>query len=71
MLAKMTVEQTFLTAAADTLAEDLDRIDTCVARLPPDWLWARLGKRERGRQFAAAPRGKRAAVDSVRPRRRA
>jgi uncharacterized damage-inducible protein DinB len=42
----MTVEQIFLTAAADTLAEDLDRIETCVARLPPEWLWARDSENE-------------------------
>jgi uncharacterized damage-inducible protein DinB len=42
----MTVEQIFLTAAADKLAEDLDRIDTCVARLPPEWLWARESENE-------------------------
>jgi uncharacterized damage-inducible protein DinB len=42
----MTAEQIFLTAAADKLAEDLDRIETCVARLPPEWLWARESENE-------------------------
>src|SRR2546426_2506341 len=42
----MTVEQIFLTAAADTLAEDLDRIEACVAKLPPEWLWARESENE-------------------------
>jgi uncharacterized damage-inducible protein DinB len=42
----MAVEQIFLTAAADTLAEDLDRIDKCVARLAPEWLWARESENE-------------------------
>jgi len=42
----MAVEQIFLTAAADKLAEDLDRIEACVARLPPEWLWARESENE-------------------------
>jgi len=42
----MTVEQIFLTAAANTLAEDMGRIETCVARLPPEWLWARESENE-------------------------
>ena len=42
----MTVEQIFLTAAADKLAENLDRIETCVPKLPPEWLWARESENE-------------------------
>jgi hypothetical protein len=37
----MTLETDFLTTAADKLAENLDRIETCVTELPPDSLWAR------------------------------
>ena len=37
----MSVEQIFLTEAADKLAENLSRIETCVAMLPPEVLWAR------------------------------
>src|SRR5262245_18011137 len=42
----MTVEQIFLTEAADKLTEDLDRIDTCVNKLPAEWLWARESENE-------------------------
>ena len=42
----MTVEQMFLTAAADKLAENLDRIETCVPKLRPEWLWARESENE-------------------------
>ena len=42
----MTAEQIFLTSAADKLAENFDRIDTCVARLPADLLWARGSENE-------------------------
>ena len=42
----MTVEAIFLAEAADKLAEDLSRIDTCVAKLPPDALWARDSENE-------------------------
>ena len=37
----MTVEEIFLTEAADKLAENLSRIETCVPKLAPDVLWAR------------------------------
>jgi len=37
----MTVEEIFLAAAADKLAENLSRIETCVPKLAPDVLWAR------------------------------
>ena len=42
----MTVEQIFLTEAADKLAENLDRIETCVPKLTPEWLWARDSENE-------------------------
>ena len=41
----MTAEQTFRPRRRQ-LAEDLDRIETCVARLPPEWLWARESENE-------------------------
>jgi hypothetical protein len=42
----MTAEQIFLDAAAGTLAENLDRIETCVPKLSPEWLWARESENE-------------------------
>ena len=42
----MTVEETFLTAATDKLAENLSRIETCVPKLEPDLLWARDSENE-------------------------
>jgi len=42
----MTVEEIFLTAAADKLAENLSRIETCVPKLAPDVLWARGSENE-------------------------
>src|SRR6186997_953307 len=37
----MTIEEDFLTTAADKLAENLDRIETCLTELPSHALWAR------------------------------
>ena len=63
----MTLEADFLTTAADKLAENLDRIETCLARTAaPLPVGTRFGKREWGRQFAAASGRQRATVDSVR-----
>jgi Protein of unknown function (DUF1572) len=42
----MTVEEIFLAEAADKLAENLSRIETCVAKLAPDVLWARDSENE-------------------------
>ena len=42
----MTIDQIFLTEAADKLAENLDRIETCVPKLPAEWLWARESENE-------------------------
>ena len=42
----MTLEDDFLTSAADKLAENLDRIETCLAELPPQSLWARDSENE-------------------------
>jgi uncharacterized damage-inducible protein DinB len=42
----MTVEEDFLTSAADTLAENLDRIETCLTELPPQSIWARDSENE-------------------------
>src|SRR4051812_47604164 len=42
----MTVEEIFLTEAADKLAENLSRIETCVPKLPADALWARDSENE-------------------------
>ena len=65
----MTLEAEFLTTAADKLAENLDRIETCLTELPPHSLWARdSGQRECGRQLAAASGRERPAVDSLRHR---
>jgi len=42
----MTLEADFLTSAADKLAENLDRIETCLTELPPHSLWARDSENE-------------------------
>jgi len=42
----MTIEADFLTSAADKLAENLDRIETCLAELPPSSVWARDSENE-------------------------
>src|SRR6185312_5659223 len=42
----MTLEADFLTSAADKLAENLDRIETCLTELPPTSLWARDSENE-------------------------
>ncbi|MGH9240275.1 MAG: DUF1572 family protein [Vicinamibacterales bacterium] len=42
----MTIEEDFLTSASGKLAESLERIETCVARLPVDSLWARSSENE-------------------------
>src|SRR3954469_16179416 len=42
----MTVEEIFLAEAGDKLAENLSRIETCVAKLPPHSLWARDSENE-------------------------
>jgi uncharacterized damage-inducible protein DinB len=42
----MTLEADFLTSAADKLAENLDRIETCLTELPPSSLWARDSEHE-------------------------
>jgi uncharacterized damage-inducible protein DinB len=42
----MTLEQIFLTAAADKLAENIDRIETCVPKLSDQFLWARESENE-------------------------
>ena len=42
----MTLEADFLTSAADKLAENLDRIETCLAELPSHALWARDSENE-------------------------
>jgi len=42
----MTLEADFLTSAADKLAENLDRIETCLTELPPRTLWARDSENE-------------------------
>jgi len=42
----MTLEADFLTTAADKLAENLDRIETCLTELPPHLLWARDSEHE-------------------------
>ena len=42
----MTLEADFLTTAADKLAENLDRIETCLTELPPASLWARDSENE-------------------------
>ena len=42
----MTLEADVLTTAADKLAENLDRIETCLSKLPPHSLWARDSENE-------------------------
>ncbi|HEV8397746.1 MAG TPA: DUF1572 family protein [Vicinamibacterales bacterium] len=42
----MTIEAEFLASAADKLAENLDRIESCLSELPPDALWARDSENE-------------------------
>ena len=42
----MAIEEDFLRTAAEKLAENLDRIETCVARLPAASLWARGSENE-------------------------
>jgi uncharacterized damage-inducible protein DinB len=42
----MTLEDDFLTSAADKLAENLDCIETCLTELPPTALWARDSEHE-------------------------
>lgn len=42
----MSVEEIFLTEAADKLAENLSRIETCVPKLPAALLWARDSENE-------------------------
>src|SRR5215471_20688025 len=42
----MTVEADFLTSAAEKLAENLSRIETCLTELPPSCLWARDSENE-------------------------
>ena len=42
----MTLEQIFLTDAADKLEENIDRIETCVPKLSHEALWARESENE-------------------------
>jgi uncharacterized damage-inducible protein DinB len=42
----MSIEDTFLTEAADKLAENLSRIEVCVPKLPADALWAHASENE-------------------------
>ena len=42
----MTLEADFLTSAADKLAENLGRIETCLTELPPSSLWVRDSESE-------------------------
>jgi uncharacterized damage-inducible protein DinB len=42
----MTLEQDFLATAADKLAQNLGRIETCVTKLPVDSLWTRDSENE-------------------------
>ena len=42
----MTIEDDFLTSAAEKLAENLERIEACVPKLPADSLWARHSENE-------------------------
>jgi uncharacterized damage-inducible protein DinB len=42
----MTLEADFLTSAADKLAENLERIEACLTKLPPHALWARDSESE-------------------------
>src|SRR4029079_1255798 len=45
-LATMSIEEIFLTEAADKLGENLSRIETCVPKLPADAVWARASENE-------------------------
>ncbi|HET9194675.1 MAG TPA: DUF1572 family protein [Vicinamibacterales bacterium] len=42
----MAIEGDFLRTAAEKLAENLERIETCVPKLPADSLWARASENE-------------------------
>ena len=42
----MAIEEDFLTTAAEKLVENLERIETCVPKLPADALWARGSENE-------------------------
>ena len=42
----MTLEQDFLATAADKLAQNMSRIDTCITKLPGDALWMRDSENE-------------------------
>jgi uncharacterized protein DUF1572 len=42
----MTLEADFLTSAADKLAQNLERIESCLIELPPQSLWARDSENE-------------------------
>jgi len=42
----MTVEQIFLNSAAGKLAENIDRIEACVPKLPDGFLWSRPSENE-------------------------
>ena len=42
----MTLEEDFLTTAGDKLAENMERIETCVGKLPDDVIWARGSENE-------------------------
>jgi uncharacterized damage-inducible protein DinB len=42
----MTIEADFLTSAADKVAENVDRIETCLTELPSHSLWARDSENE-------------------------
>jgi hypothetical protein len=42
----MTLAADLLTSAADKLAENLDRIESCLTELPADRLWARDSENE-------------------------
>ena len=41
-----TLEQIFLTEAADKLAENLDRLEACAPKLPDQFVWARDSENE-------------------------
>jgi hypothetical protein len=42
----MSIEEDFLTTAGEKLAENLERIEACVPKLPADSLWARGSENE-------------------------
>src|SRR5436190_21646796 len=42
----MSIEEIFLTEAANKLAENLSRLETCVSKLPSELLWARDSENE-------------------------